>query len=79
MAEINEDEFDGMPDPDHRTRIRVTGNLREEWLAEDDVPEVGDVIEVRRKARVVSVNEKEGASGTEFVVTLKLDEPKGTE
>ena len=76
MSTINEDELDGMPEPDHLTRWRVTGVLREEFLADDKLPEVGDELQVRRGARVVSVNRKEGPSSADaVVVTIELDDP----
>ena len=78
MSTVNEDELAGMPEPSHLTRFRVTGVLREEYLDDDDVPEVGDVIGVRRQGRVVSVNRKEGPTSVDaIVVTIKLDDPAG--
>ena len=77
MSTVNEDELDGMPDPELRTSFRVTGLLREEYLPEDKLPEVGDEILVRRPARVVAVNRKEGPTSADVVVvTVRLDEPR---
>ena len=78
MSTVDEQELDGMPEPSHLTRFRVTGTLREEFLDDDHVPEVGDVIRVQRVGRVVSVNHKEGPTSVDaIVVTVKLNDPAG--